>query len=590
MIGRTLSHYQIIDEISRGGMGVVYRALDLHLNREVALKVLPEDLVHDPERRQRLVQEAQAASALEHPNIAVIHAVEEAEGVTFIAMELIRGDKLSDVIHQARMPAKRVLDLAVEMAEGLARAHEKNIVHRDLKPANVMVTDAGHAKIIDFGLAKLVAPIDRDGATATALRGQTDPGVILGTVAYMSPEQARGAKVDHRSDIFSFGIVLYEMLTGHPPFQGLSSIDTLHAILNQPAPHLPALTGVPAEVGADIQRVIEKCVAKDPDDRYQGMKDVVVDLRIARRHLESSSIPATANAPARASGGLMGRRTIVGAAAVVLIAVVAGALLWRSRNAAPPVAASSDGKPSIAVLYFENNTGNASLDWMRKGLTDLMVTGLSQSPDIEVIGTDRLQQILQELHHPNGAAITADVAQQVALRTGANSVLIGNFVKVGDTIRISASLKDVKTNKIVGSERVEGDGDASVLKTIDELTRLIKSKVDALRVMPPGSLLGRPGAAGATTKTGVDRGLTDITTASIDAYRFYAQGIDLHERSLERQAIPLFENAIAIDPNFAMALIKLAVAENNVQDFAKRDEYAKRAFENVDRVTLREKY
>ena len=590
MIGRTLSHYQIIDEISRGGMGVVYRALDLRLNREVALKVLPEDLVNDPARRQRLMQEARAASALEHPHIAVIHAVEEAEGVTFIAMELIRGDKLSDVIHRERMPARRALDLAVEVAEGLVRAHEKHIVHRDLKPANVMVTDAGHAKIIDFGLAKLVAPIDGNAATATALGGQTDPGIILGTVAYMSPEQARGVNVDHRSDIFSFGIVLYEMLTGHPPFQGRSSIDTLNAILNQPAPHLPTLAGVPAEASADIQRLIEKCVAKDPDDRYQGMKDVVVDLRVARRHLESSSIPAVTTAPGRATAGLPGRWTMMGAAVVVVAAVAASVLLWRSRSAPAPVAASPDAKPSIAVLYFDNNTGNASLDWMRKGLTDMMVTDLSQSPDIEVLGTDRLQQILQDLHHPNDAVITADIAQQVAERTGVKSVLIGNFIKAGDTIRISVRLQDARTSKIHSAERVEGIGDSSLFSMIDELTRRIKSKVDALRSTPPSRLLGRPGAADAAARTGVDRGLRDITTASIDAYRYYAQGIDLHERSLERQAIPLFEKAISIDPGFAMALIKLAVVENNVRDVAKRDEYAKRALDNVDRVTLREKY
>jgi tetratricopeptide (TPR) repeat protein/TolB-like protein len=595
MVGRTLSHYQILEEVSRGGMGIVYRALDVRLNREVALKVLPEDLVHDAGRRERLMQEARAASAIEHPNIAVIHAVEEADGVTFIAMELIRGDKLSDVIGRERLPAKRALDLAIEVAEGLARAHEKNVVHRDLKPANIMVTDGGHAKVIDFGLAKLVAPLGGDSATATALGGQTDPGVILGTVAYMSPEQARGTRVDHRSDIFSFGIVLYEMLTGRPPFQGRSSIDTLNAILNQPAPALPALTGVPVEAAADIQRVIEKCVAKDPNDRYQGMKDLVVDLRIARRHLESSVVGVT-GATARMSVPSTRRanwKLIAGAAGVMVVVaslVLGGLLLWRARSA-PAVVVPPDAKPSMAVLYFDNNTGNASLDWMRKGLTDMMVTDLSQSPDIEVIGTDRLQQILSDLHHPNDTAITADIAQQVAERAGVKSVLIGSFIKAGDTIRISARLQDAKTSKIVSAERVEGVGDSSLFSMIDELTRRIKAKVDSLRsASAPFSLLPSPGGSGAVTRTGVDRGLTEVTTASVDAYRYYAEGIDLHDRSLEAQAIPLFEKAVSIDPGFAMALAKLAVAENNVGNTAKRDEYAKRALDKVDRLTPRERY
>ena len=213
MVGRTLSHYKILDEISRGGMGIVYRAVDTKLNREVALKVLPADLISDPERKRRFLQEAHAAASLEHPHIASIYEVDEADGVTFMVMELIGGDKLKDVIEREKLSLARVLDLSVEVAEGLARAHDKGIVHRDLKPANIMLTEDGHAKIIDFGLAKLVEPLQGSGEEAqTAFRRETDPGIVMGTVSYMSPEQARGSKVDHRSDIFTFGIVLYEML------------------------------------------------------------------------------------------------------------------------------------------------------------------------------------------------------------------------------------------------------------------------------------------------------------------------------------------------------------------------------------------
>ena len=592
--GTRLGPYEILAPLGTGGMGEVYRALDVRLQREVALKVLPDDLANDPARRERLLREARAASALEHPHIAVIHAVDEADGITYIAMELIRGDKLSDVLHRERMPARRALDLAVEVAEGLGRAHEKHIVHRDLKPANVMITDAGHAKIIDFGLAKLVAPIDPESATVTVAAAETDPGVILGTVAYMSPEQARGGKIDHRSDIFSFGIVLYEMLTGHAPFQGLSSLDTLHAILNQPAPHLPALTGVPTEAGVEIQRVIEKCVAKDPDDRYQGMKDVVVDLRIARRHLESSPgtiAPAAEPTRRSAQSTRSWNWKLIGVAAVGLATVVAVGLLWRSRSTPPPVTAGPEARPSVAVLYFDNNTGDASLDWLRKGLTSMMVDDLSQSPDIEVIATDRLQQILDDLHHPNGTAITSDIARQVAERAGVKSVVVGDFIKVGDTLRISSRLKDARTSAILGgAERVEGTGESTWMKIMDELTQRIRSKVNGLRATPPGSLLGRPGATPAAAIAGADRGLTEITTASIDAYRFYAQGLDLHERRLEQQAIPLFEKAIKIDPDFAMAFAKLAAAEANIGDRASADVSAKHALDKAGRLTLRERY
>ena len=286
MIGRTLSHYEIIEEISRGGMGVVYRARDLNLGREVALKVLPEELVHDRLRGERMLQEARAAALIEHPHIAVIHEVGTADGVTFIAMELIRGEKLSDVLVRGPLPAKRALDLGVEVAEGLVRAHEKGLIHRDLKPANVMVTEDGHAKVIDFCLAKLIERTTPEASTVGAPGPHSTPGLVIGTAAYMSPEQARGDRVDHRSDIFSFGVVLYEMLTARAPFQGKSTLDTLHAILTEPVPPLPTSAMFSSDTTAEMQRVIAKCTLKDADERYQGMKDIVVDLnrgRVSRR-------------------------------------------------------------------------------------------------------------------------------------------------------------------------------------------------------------------------------------------------------------------------------------------------------------------
>jgi TolB-like protein/tetratricopeptide (TPR) repeat protein/predicted Ser/Thr protein kinase len=591
MIGRKLSHYEVIDEISRGGMGVVYRARDLTLGREVALKVLPEDLVNDPERRARLMQEARTASALEHPHIAVIHAVGEAEGVTFIAMELIRGEKLSDTIARGSLSHKRALDLATEVAEGLARAHDKGLVHRDLKPANVMVTDDGHAKVIDFGLAKLIEPAASDDVTATAHAGETGPGVILGTASYMSPEQARGVKVDHRSDVFSFGVMLYEMLTGRVPFHGQSQLDTLHAIISQPMPPLPTLSGLPDEAAADVQRVIAKCTAKDPDDRYQGMRDIVVDLRAARRKMESASgsvvMPAATRAPAGSERSATRSMGVVAIAAVAAAFLLVGTMwFWRPWEPSSQPAGSVGGKPAVAVLYFENQTGDPELDWMRTGLADMVVTDLSQSPDIEVLGTDRVYQILDELNRADDKIISAEVVQQVAERARVDRVLVGSFVKAGDTIRINARLQEADTGKIVTAERVEGAGESGIFSLVDELTRRIKSQMALLaRASRPSGLLERPGDA---PEVGLDRGVTEITTSSIEAYRHYAEAINLHERFLENQAIPLLEKAVEIDPTFAMALVKLAVISGNL-GLPNRDAYAKRAFDSRDRLTSRER-
>ena len=589
MIGRRLAHYQIIDEVSRGGMGVVYRALDVNLGREVALKVLPDELLNDPSRRQRLLQEARAASALEHPHIAVIHEVGDADGVTYIAMELIRGEKLAETLGRGPLPLVRAFTLAIEIAEGLARAHEKGIIHRDLKPANVMVTDDGHVKIIDFGLAKLVEHASHEGVTRSVHGPRTDAGLVLGTAAYMSPEQARGERIDHRTDVFALGATLYEMVTGRPAFQGRSPLDTMQAVLTQPIPPLPHVAGSSAEGISELQRIVDKCAAKEADERFQGMKDLIVDLRTARRRFESSqsaaavtspTVPQIPQAKPRAN-----RNKMLAGSALAVLAGVAAVVWWTGRP--QPAATNPSGKPAVAVLYFENNTGDASLDWMRTGLTDMMVTDLSQSADIEVLGTDRLVQILQELKRADDRVVSADVVREIASRAGVNNVLVGSYVKAGDTIRITARLQETQTGRIVTAERVEGVGESSVFAMVDELTRRFMSKIAELGGARAGSLLPRPGPA---SDAGLDRDVTDITTDSIEAYRYYVEGMNFHERGLSSQAAPLVEKAIEIDPNFAMAYAKLAVVNNNVGLLDKRDEHAKRALSLIDRLTTRERY
>jgi len=570
MIGRTLSHYKILDEVSRGGMGVVYRAVDVKLNREVALKVLPPELLVDPERKRRFVQEAQAAAALEHPNIAVIHEIDEAEGITFIAMELVRGEKLRDLLQRERLPVARALKLASEVAEGLVRAHDRGIVHRDLKPANLMLTEDGHAKIIDFGLAKLVEPLPGEASQAPTLaHKETEPGVVMGTVAYMSPEQARAGKVDHRSDIFSFGIVLYEMLAGRPPFQGASGIETLSAILKELAPRLPALAdGVSGEVTANLQRIVDKCLAKEPADRYQGMRDVAVDLRGARRRLESGSFIAPSAAAPRA------RRTSLwwGAAAAAVL-VLAGSLFLLRRPRSEPAPASAS-RPSVAVLYFENVTGDPSLEWLRTGLTDMLVTDLAQSPHVEVLGTERLYQILKGLNRLDERITSLEVMQEVAERAGVETVVLGSFMKAGENIRINIRVQEAKSGRILTTEKVEGVGESSVFSMVDDLTRRVRARFDV------------PSAA----DTELDRGLKDVTTSSLEAYRYYAEGINLHNRFQEEEAIALFEKALQVDPGFAMALAKLSVIHSNLGHDLKGEEYGRRALEHVDRLSARERY
>src|SRR3990172_5775243 len=354
-IGRKLSHYTLLEELHRGEVQIVYRARDEKLSREVALKVLARELVQERERRQRFVSEAKASASLEHPHIGVIHEIDESDGVVFIAMELMRGPSLASRLAQGPLQLSEAIRIGLGVASGLAYAHENGMVNRDVKPANVMLTEEGHPKLIDFGLAKLLdveqSPfLSQAGEDEPPLQSTTREGLISGTVPFMSPEQARGGKVDHRSDVFSFGLLLYTMVSGRPPFEGTSRIDILHAILREPTPRL---AGVSGEARDRLQPIVERCLQKEPDRRYTTMTEPLEELKRARVHLEAGG---------RISRGA--RRALFAAA---IAASVALALAILSRR---PVAPDIDETPSVAVLQFENLSGDPELDWLLTGLPD----------------------------------------------------------------------------------------------------------------------------------------------------------------------------------------------------------------------------
>ncbi|MGB6120365.1 MAG: serine/threonine-protein kinase, partial [Bacteroidota bacterium] len=427
MLGKTVSHYTILEQMGSGGMGVVYRAEDQKLKRTVALKFLPPELTRDSEARERFVHEAQAASALDHPNICTIYEIDQTDdGQMFIAMTAYKGETLKEKLDRGPLKLQQALDVAVQMAQGLNKAHEQGIVHRDIKPANVMVTEDGVVKILDFGLAKL------GGRTFV-----TKEGTTLGTAAYMSPEQSRGEDVDQRTDIWSVGVVLYQMVTGQPPFKGDYENAVIYSINNAaPEPLTAVRTGVPME----LERIVGKALGKSPSERYQHADDLVTDLRSVRQELETGVSRTAYQQQAPARKPLWKQPVALLAGTVALLLVVVG-LQWILGGAGEE-AAGDGSRKSIAVLPFTTITRSEDDQIFAEGIHDVILTHLAKIRDLKVLGR---QSVLRYRG-------TDKSPREIGAELGVSFLLEGTVSRAGDSIRVVAQLLDTESEEHVWAD------------------------------------------------------------------------------------------------------------------------------------------
>ena len=514
-------------------MGEVWKALDTKLNRYIALKVLPTSLTADPERRRRFLREARAAAAVTHPNIVTVHEIDEANGVTFIIMELVHGKTLRTLIGGRPLPISEALRLSVEMAQGLACAHQGGIVHRDLKPENVIIASNGHPRILDFGLSKLV---QQDQSFPTKVSEQlgvtevvTHDGMILGTAAYMSPEQARGEVVDARSDLFSFGVMLYEMVTGRNPFRCDNKVETLAAILHL---HAVPASRLKPEVPGSLDDLLRKCLEKDPENRYQNSQDLAVDLRRLSRDLESTNSAHYGEVIAQ-SRSTWRRAIPIGAGAVLLLGGVLFVVQF-SREAPPrppPVHALS----AIAVLPFVNLSAQESHAYFSSALQDELLTQLARVASLKVISRTSVM----------GYQGTTKSLKAIASELGVGSMVQGSVQVVGERLRVNVQLIDATTDEHLWVERYD--------RTLDDAFA-IQSEVAQQIVAAVGAAL-----------SAADQGrLAAAPTANAEAYRLYLQGRDYYLRpgplrSDRESAQQLYEKALILDPNFALAHAGLSI-------------------------------
>ena len=555
--------YQIIEKLGKGGMGRVYKVHDTKIKEKIALKLIKPEIAKDKKTIERFSNELRLARKIRHKNICQMFDLGEERGTNFITMEFVPGQDLKGLIRQSgQLAVGTTINIAKQICAGLTEAHKSGVIHRDLKPSNIMIDKEGNVRIMDFGIAR-----------SLDTKGITGAGVMIGTPEYMSPEQVEGKNVDQRSDIYSLGVILYEMVTGRVPFEGDTPF-TIGMKHKSEAPQNPK--EINSQIPDDLNNIILKCLEKEKEQRYQSAGEVRSELtniekgiptteRIVpeRKPLTSKEITVTFRL----------KKLLIPTFLLIAATLMAVLFLWRPWSQKKTVPVLSD-KPSLAVMYFENNTGDESLDHWRKMIPGLVIADLTQSKYIEVLSGEKLYSILSDLNQMDAKSYSSDILKQVAIKGRVNHILVGNFAKAGESIRINVTLQEARTEKTVGSEGVEGKGVESIFSMIDELTGKIKTNLNL---------------SDEEIADDIDKDVGKITTSSPEAYRYYTEGRNYHNKGEVRKSIQSMEMAVAIDPEFAMAYRSMAMAYSNFGYDSAMKKYLQKAFEFTDRLSDRER-